>query len=353
MSLAHAQRGPQSSPSQAPQGKGGAGQDAIGELVDLQAVLGNGALAAHLVEQAGEQTWGPSWLRGLDHARINQQDIGSIEEDGDRKQQATPLPALRETHKDNSYQDFENGAAFVQGQGDEHEVNANDAKQGSLGDCYLIAGMIAVARANPQAIKDIIKDNGDGTFDVTLYIRTSAYGPARAQVVTVDARLPVKTQDSPLYAKVGDQADGKDELWPALIEKAVAQKKGSYELISGGNINKNGFNFAGATELLTGKRENYFAFDRLDEDDVLLMASFALEDKLPVICSTRSDMEGDEAATREANAVNVYWNHAYPVESVDLDKRTVSFQNPWGSHHVKDLPIADVKRFYSSIRVGS
>lgn len=353
MPFAHAQRNQQTTSTPTPKGRGETGQDAIGELVDLQAVLGNGDLAAHLLEQAGEQTWGPGWMRGFEHARVDPQSLTSIEEDGTRKQQTAPLPALRETHKDNQYQDFDKGTSFVKGEGDAHEVDPNDAKQGSLGDCYLIAGMIAVARANPQAIKDIVKDNGDGTFNITLYIRTSAYGAPRAQVVTVDARLPVKSQDSPLYAKVGDKADGKDELWPALIEKAVAQKKASYDLISGGNINKNGFNFAGATELLTGKRENYFAFGKLDEDDILLMASFALEDKLPVICSTRSDMEGDEAATREANAVNVYWNHAYPVESVDLDKRTITFQNPWGSHHVKDLPIADVKRFYSSIRIGS
>lgn len=325
----------------------------MGELIDLQMVLGNGALAAHLVEQAGEMAFGPGWLQGFEHARVDHQDLGAIEEDGTRKQQKAPLPALRETHKDNQYQDFEKGTAFVKGAGDSHEVDPNDAKQGSLGDCYLIAGMIAVARANPQAIKNIIKDNGDGTFNVTLFIRQNYYSAPRAEVITVDARLPVKSKDSPLYAKVGDQADGKDELWPALIEKAVAQKKASYELISGGNINKNGFNFAGATELLTGKRENYYAFSKLDEDDVLLMAAFALEDKLPVICSSRSDVENDEALTREANAVNVYWNHAYPVESVDLSKRTITFQNPWGSHHVKDLPIADVKRFYASIRIGS
>ncbi|MCB9778679.1 MAG: hypothetical protein H6742_08970 [Alphaproteobacteria bacterium] len=325
---------------------------ALGDVIDLQTVMGNGALAAHLLEQAGEDLAGPGWLAQFEHARVPHEQLQQIVEGDDRKQQDTPLPALREKHEGSEYQDFEDGVAFVKGAGDAHEVDPNDAKQGALGDCYLIAGMIAVARANPQAIKDIVKDNGDGTFDITLYIRTSYYGRPRPETITVDARLPVKGQDSPLYAKQGDQEGGQDELWVALIEKAVAQKKASYELISGGNINGNGFSFAGATELLTGKRENYYSFDGLDKEDILLMATFALEDNKPVICSTRSDKEDDEQMTREANGHNVYWNHAYPVESVDLDKETISFQNPWGSHHVKDLPIADVVRFYKSIRIG-
>jgi len=109
--------------------------------------------------------------------------------------------------------------------------------------------MLAVARANPALIKDLIRDNGDGTFDVTLYVRNSWFGLPLPKTVTIDARLPEKYAGTPLYAKLGDTVGGAEELWPALIEKAVAQQKGSYEQISGGNIGKDGFKFAGATEL--------------------------------------------------------------------------------------------------------
>lgn len=280
-------------------------------------------------------------------------------EDGDdvdtqqstRRQQEDALPALRPKHSDKEYEDFENGVAFVQGEGDAHAVDANDVKQGALGDCYLIAGMAAVARADPQAIEDLIVDNGDGTFDVTLYLRTSRYSRPRAVTRTVDARLAVKYSGRPLYAGLGDEADGQSEMWTALIEKALAQEKESYDLISGGNIAKNGFVFAGTTEMLTGKRENYHRTDSMDSDEAILYIDLALEEGLPVSCDSRN-LKDDEELTREANGRNVYWNHAYAPISVDLDAETMDLQNPWGSSHVEDLSSQDFLRYYRSIRIG-
>ncbi|MFT4625856.1 MAG: hypothetical protein ACI8PZ_004527 [Myxococcota bacterium] len=271
-------------------------------------------------------------------------------EDGD-EEQAIPLPELREKHAGSEYKAPEGGTAFVQGADDDHAVDPNDAKQGALGDCYLIAGMIAVARANPESIADLIVDNGDGTFDVTLHIRESRYGKPKAVVTTIDGRIPAKASGSPLYAKTGDSAEGQTELWPALLEKAVAQQKGSYDLISGGNIATD-FQFHGASELLTGKDEGYMSTSGMDEDDALLHMAIALEDNKPVTCDSKN-MSEDEALTREATALNVYGNHAYCPEVVDLDARTIDLTNPWGSSHVSALPVADFMRYYRSIRVGA
>lgn len=293
------------------------------------------------------------WLPGEDPGKYqfaeDGDDVGG--QQGARKQQDAKLPELREKHAGSQYLDYENGAAFVQGAGDAHAVDANDVKQGALGDCYLIAGMAAVARADPAAIQKLIKDNGDGTFDVTLYLRKSAYGRPTPVVTRVDARLASKSPGSPLYAGVGDQEGGKAELWTALIEKSVAQQKGSYEKISGGNIAKDGFNFAGATELLTGKIENYYNLDRLDEDDALLTIGSALESKKPVSVDSRN-LESDAELTRQATSKNVYWNHAYAPVSVDLDGRTIDLQNPWGSSHVSKLPVDLFMKYYRSIRIN-
>lgn len=267
-----------------------------------------------------------------------------------RRQQDEELPGLRPKHDGSEWQDFENGTAFVKDEDDAHAVDPNDVKQGSLGDCYLMAGMIAVARANPELIEDLIKDNGDGTYDVTLYIRPNYWSKPKPVVKTIDARLAIKRTDSPLYAKQGDEADGKTELWAALLEKTLAQHKGSYDLISGGNISK-GFQFHGATELFSGQSESYMRTSGLEEDDALLHIAIALEEKNPVTCDSKN-MEGDEDMTKEANGWNVYGNHAYCPFEVDLDGRTINLQNPWGSHHVEKLPVADFLRFYRAIRIG-
>jgi hypothetical protein len=320
----------------------------------------NSFIAEALINEAARKN-GASQADIESSARLASEnpDFWSFAEDGDdkdgptngRTQQKDELPGLRPKHSENEYKDFETGTPFVQGKGDENSVDPNDVKQGALGDCYLIAGMAAVARADPEAVKKCIKDNGDGTFDVTLWLRTSRYTAPRQVTRTIDAQLAVRSSGAPLYAGTGDVADGQSELWTALIEKTVAQHKESYDLISGGNINGDGFVYAGASEMLTGKYENYNSTDSMDEDDLLLTIIFALEDKQPIVASTRN-IKDDEKLTKAANKFNVHWNHAYAPESVDLDARTVDLQNPWGSHHVVNLPIDQFKQYYKALRIG-
>jgi hypothetical protein len=319
-----------------------------------QPALGNREIAELLFAEAArvegasdDQIWLPT-----------HPDEFKFAEDGDdggtgttRRQQDAALPGLRPKHEGSEYEDFENGVAFVKGEGDEHAVDANDVKQGALGDCYLIAGMAAVARADPKLIEKLVKDNGDGTFDVTLYMRPRQYARPVPVTTTVDARLAVKYSGKPLYAGLGDQEDGQAEMWTALIEKALAQEKESYDLISGGNINGDGFYYGGTNELLTGKRDNYMSTDGMAPDDALLWIGLALEEGRPVTVSSRNLGE-DADLTREANGHNVYWNHAYAPESVDLDAETMDLQNPWGSSHVDNLSGEDFIRFYRNIRIG-
>jgi hypothetical protein len=170
-------------------------------------------------------------------------------------------------------------------------------------------------------------------------------------VKKVDARLPSNGGDSLLYAQSMDKDDDKKEFWPSLLEKTLAQHKGSYNAIEGGQI-ATGFNFNGATELLTGKAEGYKSTDKMAEDNILLEIGAALEQKKPVTVDSR-DMSSDEAMTKEANALNVYGNHAYAPERVDINARTISLQNPWGSHHVPNLPITTFKKFFRGIRIGA
>ena len=316
--------------------------------------LGNAEAAQILLEEAvrvqgvsDDQIWMPT-----------HPDEFKFAEDGDgdgpgpgRRHQDAALPALRPKHEGKEYEDFTNAAAFVKGEGDAHAIDANDVKQGALGDCYLIAGMAAVARADPKLIEKLIQDNGDGTFDVSLYIRPDRYVRPRLVTTTVDARLAVKYSGRPLYAGLGDQADGKDEIWTALIEKALAQQKDSYDLISGSKINGDGFAYGGTSELLTGKRGSYLSTDSMDTDEALLQIDLALDEGRPVVASSRN-LKDDPDLTREANAQNVYWNHAYAAVSVDLNAETMDLQNPWGSSHVDDLSAEDFLRFYKAIRLG-
>lgn len=356
MPLSYQQPSPTKGKSRQAEGGGGASggntkQNRFGNGFLMQQVIGKAAK-----DSGGSVDWGRSLGKEDPGKNVYPEGPGDSTAQGTgaqggRKEQKDALPALREKHAGKSYEDVKDGKAFVQGSGDEKEVDPNDVAQGQLGDCYLMAGMAAVARANPDQLKKIIKDNGDGTFNVTLYIRKNPYSAPTPVTKTVDARLPSSGGGSTLYAGTGDKAGGATEMWPALLEKTVAQHKGSYEEISGGNIGKGGFNFAGATEMFTGKAEGYKNVDNLQEDDILLELGAALEAKRTCTVDSR-DMTNNEALSKESTPYNVYGNHAYAVQAVDIDKRTVDLQNPWGSHHVKALPIALFKKFYRGIRIG-
>ena len=330
-----------------------------GQTDNLQEQYGNEFLAG-VIETAAADVGEDQWFSFEDPEKFE------FAEDNENQKQDLALPGLRDKHEKANeeaiaagdeakyqYEDMgEGGNAFVKGEGDEHVVAANDVKQGSLGDCYLIAGMAAVARANPDAIKKLIKDNGNGTYDVTLWYRRRRDRMPQKTTVTIDLQLVAKRANLPLYAKGGDKGeDGKTEFWCALLEKALAQKKGNYNDISGGNINKGGFHFAGSMEFLTGQVESYLKVDDLEDDDIMLYVACALDDGHPVMSSTRN-LKDDADLTKSANAKNVYWNHAYAPSAYDLDAMTISLQNPWGSHHVEKLSIEDYRRFYKQLRVG-
>lgn len=264
-------------------------------------------------------------------------------------------PGLRKEHEGTGVEYVEmKGEAFVKGEGDAADIDPNDVKQGSLGDCYLLGGMAAVSRANPEHIRKLIKDNGDGTYDVTLYIKDNAWSSkGTAKVVTVDGKFPSGDKGlSAKYAKAGDKGAKGPELWCMLIEKAWAVHKGTYTGIEGGKVNDDG-KFAGAIALLTNLKEGYYTPASIGDKQLAQMIADALSKKMPVACDSKNLDKEPPDLKAAADAAGVVGNHAYAPKSVDLQAMTIELQNPWGSSHVSGLKIADFKRFYRGLRIGS
>lgn len=122
--------------------------------------------------------------------------------------------------KDNPNYDPDRGSAtdtVIEGPLFRDGVSPTDVEQGSLNDCWFIASMQSVAANDPDVITRNIKDNGDGTYDVTLY------RDGEPVTYRVDASVPAHGQD-PVFA---DNASSDErELWPILYEKAMAQHMG-------------------------------------------------------------------------------------------------------------------------------
>jgi hypothetical protein len=97
----------------------------------------------------------------------------------------------------------------------------------------MLAALAAIARANPSLIRNMIKDNGDGTYNVTLYIQDNFWSSRSPKVVKVKSTFPANN-GNPAYSQIGDRGKKGPELWVMLIEKAYAMSKGGYDDIEGG-----------------------------------------------------------------------------------------------------------------------
>ena len=91
----------------------------------------------------------------------------------------------------------------------------------------------AVALKNPEAIKNMIRDNGDGTYTVTFKEKIPTFLPPGA--VFVDKKITVTNVIEEKgafgawfsHAGTGDKNEfSKGEIWPQIIEKAYNQWKG-------------------------------------------------------------------------------------------------------------------------------
>ncbi len=206
------------------------------------------------------------------------------------------------------------------------EPKADDVRQGAIGNCYFPAAMAAVASARPDVIKNMIKDNGDGTYTVKF----TPGAASRPVEIKVDGDLYARSYGGPIYGGSlgGSTAPDKMELWFPLIEKAYAQWKGSYDSIGNGGV---------AGQVMSdvmGKGYKYENISAANQDRVYEMIKTAAANKQPMAAGTY----GTEDAAKYTNT-GVYAHHAYSVMGVEEENGTkyVKVRNPWGqSEHGSD-----------------
>ena len=243
------------------------------------------------------------------------------------------------------------GQAFVKGDRDASDIQPNDVMQGSLGDCWFMAAVAAVARANPEAIRRLIKENGDDTYDVTLYL-SDFWHSRRPVVIRVDSKFPGRLDrsnpalNSPYYAKPGNFTNHGPELWVMLLEKAYAQHKGGYNDVEGGW----GFNDAAGLELLLPETATMHHTAFTSEATMLSQITQAMAEGRPVIASAGRYLTD---STRErARQLHIEHHHSYAVKSTNPRAKTISLQNPWGCLDLDDLSMDDFNLLFSNYSIG-
>jgi Calpain family cysteine protease len=300
-----------------PGGAPTAGGPVAEQILRLQRLAGNGAVANAIAgQQAPPELKGPENNLGI---RIPvSPDLAKSA--GEPKVYLGEMPEnIRNRPRDYAWID---GEAFVKGEGDTNAVDPNDVQQQFLGDCYLMAAMIAIAKVNPGRIQSLITKKQDGTYDVTLHLKQHWWSwEATPQVINVKPTFLVYAGDKYMhtaYAQPGDKGANGPELWAMLIEKAYAQAMGGYEAIDGGQPED------AAAMLTGGSKERHYVKD-LSAEQIITMVDGALKAKKAVMSSTREMSKQEEA---DSEHLGLQTQHAYAVDSIDPGRGTILVINP-------------------------
>lgn len=187
---------------------------------------------------------------------------------------------------------------------------ATDVKQGWIGDCYFLAPLASLAQENPDLIRRLVVELGDGTYAVRFRKDGSSV------YVRVDNELVIwNGGTTPLYAKLGPEG----AMWVAIVEKAFAnfrRGEGTYASIDRGWMNEafGALGFASET------------FPRINGEaiDVLARAKTELDKGAAVTWATGHIPAG----------VPLIGDHVYTIDDVQLDAEGqpafIRLLNPWG-----------------------
>ncbi len=195
----------------------------------------------------------------------------------------------------------------------------DDINQGQTGDCWYLATLSAVAGVNPEAIRQMVTDLGDGTYAVRFFSNNTP------QYVRVDADLHTYTWSTTQLYNVSLGAE--NSTWAPLVEKALAwvrgSKLGTYATLNGGWMSE-AFNRLGFTPT-THSRSTYSTPNAL-------------------IAAVQADLAAGRAVTTGFLSVpagsGLVASHAYTVDSLVNNGDgtfSVRLRNPWGTDGLSSI----------------
>ena len=231
---------------------------------------------------------------------------------------------------------------FVKGKGDVGEVDANDIQQRRVGDCHLLGPALALASSAEgrarlrNMIEELPSVGGKKQYEVTF--RTPTESGSSEQKVVVDDTF-VKG-----HAATADQQDGKQEIWPLVLESAYAKLRGGMQKIGHGGAE------AAAFEAITGKKASS---QRIGANpgqcaDATFRSSFAAGK--PMCVSFDHALLGPTAEW----AFGLHASHSYAVSAlIEKNGETyVQLRNPWGHSDPDPVPLRMLSVWSAQVTMG-
>jgi hypothetical protein len=243
--------------------------------------------------------------------------------------------------------------------------------QGAIGDCGMIATIRAVARRFPDAIKNAVTENPDGSVTVRLHETTVSDDgkftepTGRIIELRMEPDLPVKPNNpgSPAFANV---RRGK-ALWGGLLEKGVAGVDKTWSDARASlnakwfpkfaddrgyaRLNRGSFPSMRAELLtqLTGERARTVSGSNVTE--CARIWKQLLDEGKPVIGASLSDTLRAKRGG-EPNAYDLVSSHVHEIVDViegpnGFKDGYVVLSNPWGRKDPQPIPIWEMGKYLS------
>lgn len=192
------------------------------------------------------------------------------------------------------------------------DIDFRHIQQGGAGDCYFLAALASQAQRNPQKIVDMIKDNGDGTFNIKFSNKT----------VKINA---------PTSSELGLYADGAG--WVALVEKGYAVYRNESTLLK----KENPFDVSGGGSMIIGRSIKELTGNSYDTDMVKLTPKNSTRAKLTDATNNNKLMTASINKTLIGKSeFNLPDAHVYTILGFDSKTDKVKIRNPWGHTEAQD-----------------
>lgn len=251
---------------------------------------------------------------GLENNGVSKKDIAAL----DKLADADTLKSKVENTYYNSLYKASSGKSFFDNKGNfivptkASEVDFKHIQQGGAGDCYFLAALASQAQHNPQKIVDMIKDNGNGTFDIKFASKT----------VKINA---------PTSSELGLYADGAG--WVALVEKGYAVYRNENAILK----KDNPFDASGKGSVIIGRSIKELTGNSFDTDFIKLTPKNSTRAKLSDAVSNGKLMTASiNKAIIGKSAFNLPDAHVYTVIGFDSTTDKVKIRNPWGHTEAQD-----------------
>lgn len=209
------------------------------------------------------------------------------------------------------------------------QIRPDVLKQGALGDCYLLCGIVALTEI-PEFLKRLIYPReicNEGIYAVTL-CDSGAW-----RTVIIDDFVPFSQASSkPAFSR---HVDGDNGIWIPLIEKAYAKIFKSYQAIESGGPTKSLNSLTGApTEFLNLQDDKFLQEPNKGEAVWEYLQKMQNAGHLSIASSTDDQMAQSKLPLKQKGIVE---DHAYTVlgiiairtESRSTEK-LIKLRNPWG-----------------------